>query len=61
MATILRIIRVLVAQVIGIALATWGGITIPYFGITVGAAVNGLFKLLRDKYPKSVLLEWLPL
>ena len=57
---VLRILRVLVGQGIGLVLATWGSITIPYFSVTVGAVINGIFKLIRDKFPKSVLLEWLP-
>jgi hypothetical protein len=60
-ATILRIARVLVAQAITWGLATWGGISIPIINITVGALINGLFKFIRDKYPESVILEWLPL
>jgi hypothetical protein len=59
--TILRILRVLVAQVIGLVLTTWGGVTIPYFSVTVGAVINGIFKFIRDKFPKSVILEWLPI
>lgn len=58
---ILRILRVLVGQGIGIVLATFGGVEVPYFGLTVGAVINGVFKFIRDKYPKSVILEWLPL
>jgi hypothetical protein len=60
-ATIIRILRVLVGQAIGIVITTWGGITIPYVGISIGAAINGLFKFIRDKFPKSPLLEWIPL
>ena len=58
---ILRILRVLVGQGIGLVLTMWGGITIPYIGITIGAVISGLFKFLRDKFPKLVILEWLPL
>lgn len=58
---ILRILRVLVAQAIGIVITTYGGVTVPYFGITIGALINGVFKLIRDKFPKSKVLEWLPL
>jgi len=61
MATFLRIARVLVAQGIALGLTTWGGITIPYVNITVGALINGLFKFLREKFPNSKILEWLPL
>jgi len=60
-ASILRIVRILVAQAIGLFIETWGGITIPYAGITIGAAINGLFKFLRDKFPNSQIITWLPL
>jgi hypothetical protein len=59
--SILRVLRVLVAQAIGLVITTYGAITIPYFSITVGALLNGVFKFIRDKFPKSVILEWLPL
>ena len=59
MAMFLRILRVLVAQGLGIAIATWGNIEVPYFSITFGAVLNGVFKLLRDKFPNTI--EWLPL
>lgn len=58
---LLRLARILVAQVITWAIATWGGISIPWVNITVGAAINAVFKFIRDKYPDSVILEWLPL
>ena len=61
MATFLRIARILVAQAITWSLATWGGVSIPIINITVAALVNGLFKFLRDKFPTSKILEWLPL
>ena len=61
MATFLRIARVLVAQAISWGLATWGGVSVPYINITIGALINGLFKFLRDKFPTSKILEWLPL
>ena len=60
-ATILRVLRILVGQTIGLVITTWGNIAIPYVGITIGAAINGLFKFLRDKFPKSPILEWLPI
>ncbi len=56
---ILRILRVLVGQAIGYAANLT--VNIPYLGITVGALVNGAAKYIRDKYPKSIILEWLPL
>jgi hypothetical protein len=60
-ATIMRIARVLVAQAISWALLTYGGVNVPIIEISVGALVNGIFKFIRDKYPKSVILEWLPI
>ena len=56
---VLRLVRVLVAQLLGI-LANLS-FNIPYLGITVGAVINAIFKYIRDKYPKSKILEWLPL
>jgi hypothetical protein len=53
---ILRLIRVGVAQGIGALIEGTSGIAIPYFGITVGAVISGLAKLLRDKFK----WEWLP-
>jgi|WetSurMetagenome_2_1015567.scaffolds.fasta_scaffold527078_2 hypothetical protein len=58
---ILRVLRILIAQGIGIVLTTWGSITIPYVGMTIGAAINGMFKFIRDKFPKSKILEYFPL
>lgn len=59
--TIMRILRVLLAQGISWGLASYGNINIPVLEITVGALINGIFKFIRDKYPKSVILEYLPL
>ena len=59
MSVILRILRVLVAQGLGYLASL--AIPVPYLGVTVGAIINGIFKLIRDKFPKSVILEWLPL
>ena len=61
MATFLRFARVIVGQAIGLALTIWGGWNIPYVNITLGAVVTALFKFLRDKYPNSPILEYLPL
>ena len=55
MTAIYRILRVLVAQGIGMVVETWGGVLVPYFGITIGALLNGLFKFLREKFPNSEL------
>jgi hypothetical protein len=56
---ILRAVRVLVAQ--GLGMLANLPFNVPYLNITVGALLNALFKFLRDKFPKSVILEWLPL
>lgn len=56
-----RFARVAVAQLIGLLIVQYGNISIPYFGVTVGAGVTALFKFLREKYPTSPLLLWLPL
>ena len=58
---LMRLARILVAQVISWGLLEWGGVNIPQVNITVGAAVNALFKFIRDKFPKSKILEWIPL
>jgi hypothetical protein len=60
-AAILRLARILVAQAISWSLLEWGGVTIPTVNITVGAAINTVFKFIRDKFPNSKLLEWLPI
>ncbi len=57
---ILRLARILVAQVISWSLLEWGGINVPMINISVGAVINAIFKFIRDKYPKSVILTWLP-
>jgi hypothetical protein len=59
--TLMRLLRILVAQSISWSLLEWGGVNIPQVNITIGAAVNAIFKFIRDKFPKSVILEWLPL
>ena len=58
---LLRLARILVAQIITWALATWGGISVPVVNITIGAVVNAVFKFVRDKFPGNPILEWLPL
>ena len=55
---IVRLIRVLVGQLLGY-LANLA-FNIPYLNISVGAIVNAVFKFIRDKFPKSKILEWLP-
>lgn len=60
-AALLRLARIIVAQIISWALLEWGGVNIPQVNITVGAALNAIFKFIRDKYPNSKILEWLPI
>jgi len=57
LAALLRLGRVLVAQAISWAIAQYGGITLPWFPITVGAIISAVAKFLRDKYG----MEWLPI
>jgi len=57
---LLRLARVLVAQAISWSLLEWGGVGIPVINISIGAALNAIFKFIRNKFPKSKLLEWLP-
>jgi len=54
--SLLRLIRVLVAQGIGISITATAGINIPYLNIGVGAVISALAKFLRDKFK----WEWLP-
>ena len=56
--SLLRLIRVAVAQAIGAIIASTTGITIPYVGLSIGAILNALSKYLRDKFPAWA--EWLP-
>lgn len=58
---LIRLARILTAQAISWFLLEKGNINIPQINITVGAAVNAVFKFIRDKYPKSKILEYLPL
>ena len=53
-AAAIRLGRVLLAQVIGYLVNI--AVPIPYLGITVGAVINAIAKLLRDK----LKWEWLP-
>ena len=61
MSIILRFARTLVAQLIALALAEWGGIGIPIINMSLAALVTALFKWLRDTFPKNPILEWLPI
>ena len=60
-AALLRLARILVAQVVSWLLLEWGGVNVPLINISVGAVVSAVFKFIRDKYPKNVILTWLPL
>ena len=60
-AALLRFARIIVAQAITWGLSEWGGVVIPVLNIGIGAFVNAIFKAIRDKYPKTPFLEWLPL
>jgi hypothetical protein len=59
-AAFLRLARILVAQAISWTILEWGGVNIPVINIGIGAALNAIMKWIRDKYPKSKILEWLP-
>lgn len=56
-----RLVRILVAQAISWGILEYGGVNIPQVNITVGAAISALFKFIRDKFPKSKILEYLPI
>jgi hypothetical protein len=60
-AALLRLARILVGQAISWGLLEWGGINVPIINITIGAAINSIFKFIRDKYPNSWILSWLPI
>jgi hypothetical protein len=55
-AAIIRLGRVLLAQVIAFGIANLTGVNIPYLNISVGAVISAVAKFLRDKYA----WEWLP-
>lgn len=55
---LLRVVRVAVAQALGVLITSTMGISIPYVGISIGAVLNGISKVLRDKFPAWA--EWLP-
>lgn len=56
LAALLRLGRVLVAQAIAWVIAEYGGIALPWFPVTLGAAISAVAKFLRDKFK----WEWLP-
>ena len=57
-AALMRLARILVAQVISWVVLEWGGLSVPYINITVGALINTVAKYLRDKFPAWG--NWLP-
>jgi len=59
LAAFLRLFRVVVAQVIALAITNLAGVNIPYLNISLGAVINALAKFLRDKFPSWG--EWLPI
>jgi hypothetical protein len=58
---VLRFVRVVLGQLIALAIGVWGSITIPVINMSIGAFITALFKFLRDTFPKNKFLEWLPL
>jgi len=56
-ATVLRFIRVAVAQVLSLVITSTANINIPYLNIGLGAVINAAAKFLRDKFK----WEWLPI
>jgi len=55
-ASILRLGRVLIAQLVALAITSLAGVNIPYLNISLGAVINALAKFLRDRYK----WDWLP-
>ena len=55
-AALLRLARILVAQVVTFAVAELSGFSIPIINISAGALLNAVAKYLRDKFK----WEWLP-
>lgn len=56
-AALLRLARILVAQVIAFLITNLAGINIPVLNISAGAVINTIAKFLRDKYH----WDWLPI
>jgi predicted RND superfamily exporter protein len=55
-AALLRLARVLVAQLVTFGIAELSGFSIPIINISAGALLNAVAKYLRDRYK----WEWLP-
>lgn len=60
-AFIMRILRGSVAQVLSYLATQFMGINVPIINVSAGIILNGIFKAIRDKFPTSPILEWLPL
>ncbi len=56
-AAILRLARILVAQLVSFLILETAGINIPVVNISVGALINSIAKYLRDTYK----WDWLPI
>ena len=56
-AALLRLARVLVAQLISFLVLEFAGVYVPVINISVGALISAVAKFLRDKYK----WEWLPI
>ena len=55
-AALLRLARVLIAQLITFGIAELTGINVPMINISAGAVLSAIAKYLRDKYK----WDWLP-
>lgn len=53
---LIRLGRILLAQVITFVIANYAGVNIPVVNISVGAAINAVAKYLRDRFK----WDWLP-
>ena len=56
-AALIRLVRVLIAQLVTLGIASLAGVNIPYLNISAGAVLNALAKFLRDRYKWA---EFLP-
>ena len=55
-AALLRLARVLVAQLVSFLVLEFAGVYVPVINISVGALINAVAKYLRDKFK----WDWLP-
>jgi soluble lytic murein transglycosylase-like protein len=56
LAALIRLGRILLAQIISWTVLEFAGVNIPYINISVGAAISAIAKYLREKYG----WDWLP-